>query len=440
MLGQPFMPWQVQVAEVANEVLPNGLPAFREVIVSVPRQQGKTTWLLSQTLERCTLRDRPQRVAYTAQTGSDARKKLLEDQVPIIEASRMRAAVQQVSRAQGNEGVLFRNGSRVSVLASGVSAGHGKIIDLGEIDEAFDDTDDRREQAILPAMVTRPDAQLIIVSTMGTDASVYLNRKVELGRAAAMEGRTEGVAYFEWAIPEDEDIEDPRAWWLGMPALGYTITEQVVAHARSTMTEGEFRRAFGNQRTRSDERVIPEVTWRAACRGDVAPSGSLSFAWDVSPDRDWATIAVVGDGVGEITSRNGMADHRPGVGWVPARLAELQADHGGTVSVDARGPGGALIPDVEAAGVVVNEMGATEVIQGCGLLYDSIADGLFKVRVSPGFEALDQAIIAATKQPVGDTWRFGRKNRTPITPLMALTVALAASKHPAVEPMFAYSS
>src|SRR5688572_29464794 len=76
-LGQPLMPWQSLVADVAGEMLPDGTPAFREVIVTVPRQQGKTTWLLAMEVERCTLRDRPQRVAYTAQTGSDARKKML---------------------------------------------------------------------------------------------------------------------------------------------------------------------------------------------------------------------------------------------------------------------------------------------------------------------------------------------------------------------------
>ena len=82
---------------------------------------------------------------------------------------------------------------------------------LAEIDEAFDDVDDRREQAMLPAMITRPEAQLLVVSTMGTDASTYLNRKVEAGRAAALEGRTSGIAYFEYSIPLDEDVDDALA-------------------------------------------------------------------------------------------------------------------------------------------------------------------------------------------------------------------------------------
>ena len=79
-------------------------------------------------------------------------------------------------------------------------------------------------------------------------------------------------------MPDDADIHDPASWWLGMPALGHTQSIEAISHAKQTMAEGEFRRAFGNQRTRSNERAIPEMTWRVACRSDVAPTGRLSFA------------------------------------------------------------------------------------------------------------------------------------------------------------------
>lgn len=42
-LGQPFMPWQSLVADVGGEINPEtGLPAYREVRVTVPRQSGKS--------------------------------------------------------------------------------------------------------------------------------------------------------------------------------------------------------------------------------------------------------------------------------------------------------------------------------------------------------------------------------------------------------------
>lgn len=415
-LGQPLMPHQALIADVGGELLPDGKPAFREVIFTLMRQQGKTTLFLSFSVERCTLRGGPQKVAYTAQTGSDARKKLLDDQVPILQASPLWKAVRRVSRAQGSEGVIFTNGSRVDVLASSSSAGHGKILDLGQIDEAFDDVDDRREQAMLPAMITRPEAQLLIGSTMGTDASVYLNRKVDTGRAAALEGRTSGIAYFEWSIPEDENIDDPATWWRYMPALGLTITEEAVAHARATMTDGDFRRAFGNQRTRSSERVIPDGTWRAVCSGTASPCDPLTFAVEVSPDRDWSAIVACGRGTDSRPVVE-LIDYRPGVGWVPDRAKELAANHRGDVVVEARSPASAL-------GIAkVREIPTADAVRFSGAFYDAVADSRVWVRDDPRF---DTALSAAAKQPTGETWRFGRKAGRDVCPLVAATLAYGA--------------
>lgn len=405
------MPHQALVADVGGELLPDGTPAFREVIFTLMRQQGKTTLFLAHSVERCTLRAESQKVAYTAQTGSDARKKLLDDQVPILQASPLWQAVRRVNRAQGSEGIVFRNGSRIDVVASGASAGHGKIIDLGEIDEAFDDTDDRREQAMLPAMITRTHAQLLVGSTMGTDASVYLNRKVDAGRAAALEGRTSGIAYFEWSIPEDEDVDDPAVWWRYIPALGFTITEAAVAHARQTMTDGEWRRAFGNQRTRSSERVIPEASWRAICTSSYAPQGTLTYAVEVSPDRDWSAIATCGDGERPVVE---LIDYRPGTGWLGERCDDLRAKHGGTVVVEAQSP-------ASAVGITnAVEMPKADAVKASGAFFDAVADQKLWVRDDSRF---DTALAAAAKQPVADSWRFGRKTGRDVSPLIAATFA-----------------
>src|SRR6266853_504 len=54
-LGQPFMPWQGDAAMVGCEIdRATGLPAYREVIITVSRQQGKTTLYLSWQIHRCT--------------------------------------------------------------------------------------------------------------------------------------------------------------------------------------------------------------------------------------------------------------------------------------------------------------------------------------------------------------------------------------------------
>lgn len=422
LLGQPLMPWQRLVADVGCEVdSKTGLPAYREVIVTVPRQNGKTTIVLAFELERALLWPTFQRIAYTAQTGQDARKKLLDDQVPVIERSPIGSAIDRVMRAAGNESVWFKNGSRIEVLATTESAGHGKTIDLAILDETFADIDDRREQALLPAMTTRAAAQLVMVSTAGTDASAFLRRKVDAGRAAVEAGLTTGIAYFEWSAPDGANPDDPATWRACMPALGHTITEQVVAHARQTMTDGEFRRSYLNQWTRSDERVVPVESWEA-CAVEVAPSGRLTFGVAVHPDRSTSAIAVCDE-----QGRVELIEHRPGVGWVHDRLVDLVKRYDGHVVLEHYGPAGIVGNDLEQAKVPVVRLATRDVAQACSGLFDAIMEGRVQVRPHVG---LDHAVASVRRKPTGNLWVWGRSDGTDICPLEAVTLAFDRARAP----------
>ena len=427
MLGTPLMPWQQLVADVALEIDPDtGFPAYREVWFSVMRQSGKTSLVLPIEVHRCIspVWGGPQRVAYTAQTGWEAQKKLIEEQVPIIQGSPLARLISKqgggkVRRAQGNWGVNFGGGGKIDVLGSTESAGHGGTLDLGVIDEAWRDEDDRREQSMLPAMVTRPAAQLFGYSTMGTDASIYLNRKVDVGRQAAVEDPGSGVAYFEWSIPEDEDIDDPEVWWRYMPALGWTIQPEAIAHARQTMSDGEFRRAFGNQRMRSDERHIPAELWDAVQDPDAAPEGRVTFAVDVNVDQASASVAASdGESVEVIVTRDGVS-------WLVDWFTERDERRRFEVAVDAGGPVSSVLDDLERAGVRLQRRSGPQVAAACGRMYNAIADG--EVRVRPSSAALDEAVAGVATKPVGDKFVWSRQtSAADVTPLMAATLAFAA--------------
>jgi phage terminase large subunit-like protein len=283
-IGTPLMAWQQEVVDVAGENV-DGLPCYRELVLTVPRQSGKTTLILAIMLHRALYYGRPQRIAYTAQTGHDARTKLIDDFVPLIERSPLAPLIERVYRANGDEAVIFGNGSRIEVLRNSVSAGHGRTLDLAIIDEAFADEDDVREQALLPTMATRKDAQIVVVSTAGTDRSLYLRRKVDQGRASADADSGHGCAYFEWSAEPDDDPFDREVWKRCMPALGLTVQESAVEHAMGTMTINEFRRSYLNVWSTVSEQMIPQKVWLASCSAKVAPAGALTFGVDVALDR-----------------------------------------------------------------------------------------------------------------------------------------------------------
>lgn len=433
-LGTPFMGWQDIVADVGLELrcTPGGIyyPAYREIIITIMRQEGKTTVVLCIELDRALQWGKPQRIVYTAQTGNDARKKLLEDQVPLIERSSLAASIKKVRRVNGSEGVNFQGGSQLDVLASSESAGHGRTLDLGIIDEAFDDTDDRREQAMLPAMATRRDAQLWVCSTQGTDASIYLNRKIDAGRDAALEDREDSeIAYFEWSIPDDADIDDPRIWEAYMPAYGITIDERVIRHARQTMTEGDFRRAFCNQRTASDERVIPGDIWDAV-NGDYVPERDLVFAIDCNPERTSSALGVA--------SRAGVCEvikHDQGTSWLVPEAVQAAKKANAAVAYDRHGPAGVFGEELEKQGVKTINVSGEDMAHACSFFFDGVVDQKLRIRSHAGLNA---AVAAARKRVSGDAWTWARRDATAdLSPLVAVTIASWAVVY-ARKPVFVY--
>ena len=422
--GVDLQPWQRMVADVGLEFTDDGLPAYRQIIATLPRQQGKSLLVLAFEVHRALAWGRPQRIAYSAQDGRAARNKLLIDHAPLLTAktSPIRAAVSRVLAGVGNEAIVFRNGSRISILNSSEASGQGLTLDMGVIDESWNDIDDRREAAMLPAMLTRADAQILIISTAGTERSPYLRRKVDAGRAAVANGETTGTCYFEYSADEDADPDDPATWRSCMPALapGGTITEASTRHMKSTMTESSWRRHGLNLWTASDDRVLPTSLWNAACDEDVAPEGKFAVALDLNVDRSAASIAIADD-----SGRVELVDQAAGVGWVVARVVELAKTWDADVVLDSYGPAGSLAPEIEAEGVTVHAVTSREMTAACGRFYDAVADGKVRIR---RHEALDLAAAAARKRQIGDSWLWGRKDSAEdVSPLVAVTLAYDAA-------------
>lgn len=270
-LGPGLMPWQHDLNAVATELKPDGRLAYRQVVVEVMRQQGKSVDLLSMMIARALRRPGTQ-ISYTAQTRLDARHRMLDVWWPRIEASRLAPYV-GIRRGSGSEALVFRNGSLLGLVSNTQTSGHGDNLDLGVIDEAWAQEDDHLEQAMRPAMMTR-DAQLWVVSTAGTEKSAYFRGKVEDGRARAEMGVTTDGCYVGYSFAADDDPGDPATWRRSMPALGITVSEETVRSDYELMKESEFRRAYGCQWpevAKPGWGVIGEDTWAAA----AVPGGRL---------------------------------------------------------------------------------------------------------------------------------------------------------------------
>lgn len=419
----PLMPWQQHVLDVALEIdARTGKLAYRDVTLTVPRQSGKTTLVLVLILLRALGAPR-QQIRYTAQTGADARKKWMDDWLPILEPSSFNRFF-RARLTNGHEALLFKNGSHQGLVATTKKTGHGGTIDLGILDEAFAHADARLEQALKPAMITRPQPQLWVISTAGTpDDSPYLWGKVETGRELSEQGVNSGVAYFEWSAEEDRDPADPETWWSCMPALGHTVTDEAVAADFGSMELNEFERAYLNRwKTASHDPVIPLVHWMALVDRSSEAVDPVAFAFDVAPDRSTAAISVAGvrsDGLMHVE----VVDHRRGTQWVAPRLVELVAKHECIgVWCDTAGPAAALLSAMEREGVDVTTIGAQEHARACGVLFDAVVDESVRHRGDP---ELIHALEGAAIRTLTDAWAWRRTaSNADICPLVAATLAL----------------
>jgi phage terminase large subunit-like protein len=263
-LGYSLLPWQKLVLSVALEQS-GRRPAYRDCLVSVPRQSGKSSLALALIIHKL-LTEPDQLVLYSAQNRVAARRKLLHTWWPRIARSPL-ADRFSLYRGFGNEMLSADNGSRLELRSATESAGHGKSCDLVICDEAWVHVDATLEQSVRPTMATRPAAQLWIISTAGTVKSIWWRQKLFAARTAAEVGATEGTALAEWAATPDQDPGDPQTWRGCMPALGRLIEEATVTRDLASMGAIEFKRAMLNLWPDESDQgwsTIPQDLWQAA--------------------------------------------------------------------------------------------------------------------------------------------------------------------------------
>jgi phage terminase large subunit-like protein len=424
LLGLELMPWQRHVADIALEVdSSTGQLAYREVVLTVPRQSGKTTLQLAVMVHRALGFGGPQNIVYTAQDRNHALLKWADEHVPALQRSQLNRLF-TVRRQRGAEAVMWANGSRHSITAPSETAGHSQTLDCAMVDEGWARTDDRLEQGLSPTMITRPQPQLWVVSTAGTASSTWLRSKVDAGRAAPQGRRT---AYFEWSADPLADPADPETWRSCMPALGHTIAEDTIQAEYDRLDRDAFIRSYLNvwadEAPRLEWLVISEAEWQACLDPRSQPVGRVALALDITPDRQWASIAAAGrraDGLLHVE----LVEHRAGTAWVVERLTALIEKWSPyCLVIDAGSAAGALIPELEAAGVRITRPAVREVAGASAALFDETRPETLGVR-HLGQVPLTRAVAGAAQRPLADAWTWNRRGSTVvISPLVACSLA-----------------
>ena len=104
-MGKPLMPWQQGVLDVGLEIDVDGQFCYSLVLVTVPRQSGKTT-AFGAVMDHRAIKIPHARVWFTMQTAKDAVDWLTNEHWPLLGAFGNLASIRRMAGANTSNGAL----------------------------------------------------------------------------------------------------------------------------------------------------------------------------------------------------------------------------------------------------------------------------------------------------------------------------------------------
>ena len=446
VVRRPPDPWQRWLYIHGMELLPDGRPRFRTVVVLVSRQNGKTEALVILAAYWLFVTYAPLVLGTSTQLGyaRESWQKL----VRLVNAAKVLNAdhERRWTRKQNGEqecwtGPADAPTSRYKIAASNEEGGRSLTVHRLILDELRQHHDYSAWGAAVPAMNAVPDAQCWALSNAGDDRSVVLNGLRE-SCVAFIESGTgdERTMLAEWSAPDGSDPLDPYALAQANPNVGRRLDlETLLADAtKAVLTGGEALTTFKTEsmcmRVPMLNPAIDPAAWLRCLDPGVLGGvrDRVALCVDVAPDEQHATLAAAAVlGTGRV--RVELVEAWSGIGCVdrmraalPALVARVRPQAFGWFP---NGPAAAVTADLSAKsgrrgwpprGVAVAEIRG-EVTAVCMGFAEQVTAG----RVAhSGDPLLDGNVEAAERLPYGDAWVYSRRGGGGVDALYAAAGAV----------------
>lgn len=458
LAGLVLDPWQAFVLAHSLDERADGKWAAFEVGVMVARQNGKGGILEARELaglfilgERLLIHS-----AHQFDTSLEAFRRLLQ---LIEDTPDLDQRVQRVSRSHGEEGIELKKNprtglrQRIRFRTRTKGGGRGFSGDLLVLDEPMF-LPESAHGALLPTLSARPNPQVWYtgspVDQHEHDDGVVFARVRERGH----NGGDPSLLYCEWSpdvaawlaahgLMFDRDrgeleqitpelAADPEVHAAANPGLGIRIRGEHIEKERRSMSSRKFaveRLGIGDWPDTSEqaERLISAEAWARCAEHDRENeiSRGWTFAVDTNTDQTWAAIGVAGARNDKLRQL-AVVKHERGTDWVLDDCKELHRIYPRAPFVmDPGGPAANLIPSLKEAGIKVIETTARDYGDACADLVADATAARPRIRYPSPQPELDEALAAARAAPLGDRWKWSRKNSTSadISPLVAVTLA-----------------
>lgn len=405
-----FDEWQEWLIRRILETNSDGSLRYRQVLCSLPRQNGKTE-VMSVIGLWALLRKAGVTNVGVASTADQARL-VHERLLRTIQANPSLSKF--MSKITDTRGIVTKEGSKYIIRASNAGTLQGIPVEVGIVDELHL-VDPDVYNAIVNGTGSRKGTMVLGITTAGDDNSELLANLYE-NADKAIEGQIDGFGAFIWeasegTVPKD-DAELLKLLMEANPALesGRIDPETMLQDVR-TMPDQDIIRYRLNRFTEASGAFMPLSLWSTCARGidDAFPTGKARpvFSIDRTPDWGYATIAVSVKDENGITWTEVVASvTKPTLEQLVNICTSLYRYSPLTYIMDGYGLK-ELGQELKMRGLPVYVTGQGEVINASAMFYAKTVQGKIRHASDP---LLSVQLPRTIRKNVGEAWRISRKD------------------------------
>ncbi|MUL47594.1 terminase [Mycobacterium sp. CBMA293] len=426
-LGWRFDRWQAGAGWLILAKDAEGQYAADTIVISIPRQCGKTFLVACIVFALCLIRPNLT-VVWTAHRKTTA-VETFESLAGMAVMPRVAPYIEKVLNARGSEKIVFTNGSRILLGARETGFGRG-IPNVGVIvaDEAQILTESFMED--MAATQNTVDNPLFFM--MGTPPRPQDNGEVFASmRQEAIDGEVDDTCYIEFSAPEKarDDPMNPDYIAEANPSFPHRTSWRALMRLRKKLKNlaAWCREALGIwDEVVVDKPVLTQSFWGTLTADGpdhhVAPNGigvdmghggdiSVTGCWFGGDDGDTAHLELLWAGT----------DIDACITFL-ARAAGRRIE----VLIDDLSPAAQMIPDLVVRRVNVRRGTTRDMVKACQRFESR---GRARQLSHTGQELVTKALLDARKRKIGDAggWGFDRRNpESVIHPIVGTALALLA--------------
>ncbi len=425
VLGTPLDEWEEFAVIHGGELLPNGKPRFRKLLIIVARQNGKT-FLLDVLVKYWLFVEVWPVILGTSNSRGNARKAWEKSWKTALMNPFLRGDLDaKPYRSAAGAEVFYTNlGSEYYFAAPNGDCGRSMTVDRLVLDELRQQRTWEVWASAYNAMNARPFGQVIAITNQGDDRGIVLDSLRNEAHRFINTGKGDRkLGILEWSAPEGSSALDPEALAYANPNLNRRLDlEDLISEGERCLDAGgeeldKFLTEVLCIRIKAFNGAINPEAWKAGyVAGDLrtlkerlalfidvtpGPSGHIALvgAARLADDRIRVETIRAWDGPDASTA---MRQSLPGVlkrsgarrlGWMP---------NSETVKF------GPDLRKMRIGGVVIEEI-TSEVAEVCMSFAEQVESG--HIVYGDDEEMLTDHVTGAFKKFSGEKWRFSRQGK-----------------------------